>query len=487
VNSAAGTQRDLAYDLDGYLATDAHTNADSSTSTRTLAFDPMGCMRSIARVDAPLVGGEQISTSSYTCGLDGKVVARATIKVDGSQSRRIDFAGLGEIRPDDGAFVLRVPVGGSVAVEDARSLANGSRIAALSGYVANDLRGSVLAHVGFSQQTLAKEAEFDGWGKKLDEFTTMASPRHGFVGAEADEAIGSYTFGARTYDPSLRRWVSPDPLLASLPAYDAAVGDNLNLYAYVGGNPIRRIDLTGFDGEDIGERLKNLGRGFVRGAGESSVPGGMIAAALTPNLGNRDANLGRAAAHAIGGTLAVLQGVTELTSAPSMGVGGGGAGIMAAAAVGTLAVATIANGAAAVTAGAEVLVGNMSNSQPAGTAGGERAGKGFTPAGKREIDAANAAKNGGENKCDSCAQPVVPSEQSKAGVTTPPNALQRDHIIPRNPADPSAPKGDGSPSNGSVKCASCNVTKSNQMPPPSPVATVPPYPPAPSPSPPPAK
>ncbi|MBS2019518.1 MAG: VCBS repeat-containing protein [Deltaproteobacteria bacterium] len=250
VNATAGTQRDLSYDLDGYLASDSHVLADGSTSNRTLAFDPMGCMRRIARTDAPLVGPEQLSSSDYTCGLDGKVVARATTKPDGSTSRRIDFAGLGEFRADEGVFVMRVPVGGSVAVEDARSLANGNRVTALSGYVANDLRGSVLATMAFGTENTAKEAEFDAWGKKLADFSTMSSPRHGFVGAEADEAVGSYSFGARTYDPTLRRWVSPDPLLAGLPGRDAFTGNNLNLFAYVGGNPTRRVDLTGFEEDD---------------------------------------------------------------------------------------------------------------------------------------------------------------------------------------------------------------------------------------------
>lgn len=246
VNATAGSQRDLTYDLDGYLATDRHAPADGSVSDRTLAFDPMGCMRSITRLDTGVLGGETTASSTYTCGLDGKVVARATTKLDGSASRRIDFAGLGEIRPDEGVFVLRVPVGGSVAVEDARLLSTGDRSTALSGYVANDARGSVLANLALTTQTLSKEAEFDAWGRKLADFTTMSSPRHGFVGAEADEAVGSYTFGARSFDPSLRRWASPDPLLAGAPDLDESIGSNLNLFAYAENSPTKKTDVTGY-------------------------------------------------------------------------------------------------------------------------------------------------------------------------------------------------------------------------------------------------
>lgn len=275
VNATAGTQRDLAYDPDGYLSNDSHILGDGSTSSRTLAFDPTGCMRSITRLDVPLAGPEQTSSSEYTCGLDGKVVARATTKADGSTARRIDLAGLGEIRADEGVFVLRVPVSGSVAVEDARSLATGNRVTALSGYVASDARGSVLANIELGAETTTKEAEFDAWGKKLTDFSaTLSSPRHGFAGAEADEAVGSYSFGARTYDPSLRRWVSPDPLLITAPAADEDDGDDLNLFSYAGGNPTKKTDRSGYCGAceviGVGAVIGGVARGIEYSANAST-------------------------------------------------------------------------------------------------------------------------------------------------------------------------------------------------------------------------
>jgi RHS repeat-associated protein len=220
-DASAQKQRALAYDPDGYLATDAETRADGSR-TRTFGFDPTGCLRSIASSDTVL--GE--ASSAYTCGLDGRVVARASSLADGTTSRRIDFAGLAEIRPDDGVFVLRVPVSGSVSVEDARSLDTGERVVSESAYLVNDARGSVLATTAFDSDTaITREAEYDAWGKKLGGYSTLSSPRHGFAGAEADAAIGTYSFGARTYDPTLRRWISPDPLLAALPGFDEHIGD----------------------------------------------------------------------------------------------------------------------------------------------------------------------------------------------------------------------------------------------------------------------
>lgn len=61
--------------------------------------------------------------------------------------------------------------------------------------------------------------------------------RFRFAGRTRDQTTGLYYYGARYYAPWLGRWLSPDP---------AGDVDGLNLYAFVGGNPVSHTDIGGF-------------------------------------------------------------------------------------------------------------------------------------------------------------------------------------------------------------------------------------------------
>jgi RHS repeat-associated protein len=73
--------------------------------------------------------------------------------------------------------------------------------------------------------------------------------RQGFTGHEMLDNVGLVHMGGRVYDPTLGRFLSADPLLASL-------GDSqsVNPYAYVGNRPLRATDPTGLvvDGPCLG-------------------------------------------------------------------------------------------------------------------------------------------------------------------------------------------------------------------------------------------
>ncbi|MBT5470160.1 MAG: RHS repeat-associated core domain-containing protein, partial [Nitrospina sp.] len=117
-----------------------------------------------------------------------------------------------------------------------------------SGYIHQDIRGSVLAKTSFTHDwtipQLSGETEYDAWGNDYA-VSALERPRHAFINHEPDPGTGHYHFGKRVYDPSLRRWLSPDPLFLSNPELDLEKGDELNLYQYAGNNPVKYVDPTG--------------------------------------------------------------------------------------------------------------------------------------------------------------------------------------------------------------------------------------------------
>ena len=69
-----------------------------------------------------------------------------------------------------------------------------------------------------------------------------------YSGKERDDATGLYYYGARYYAPWLGRWLKPDP---------AETVDGLNLYGFVGGNPINQRDIGGLSTDKKKARKAN--------------------------------------------------------------------------------------------------------------------------------------------------------------------------------------------------------------------------------------
>ncbi|WP_437949416.1 RHS repeat-associated core domain-containing protein [Sorangium sp. So ce296] len=211
--------------------------------------------------------------------------------------------------------------------------------------------------------------------------------------------------------------------------------------------------------------------GFVAGLLLGAVPFAgvgheLLDAAGVLAHGTPEARMGLAIGQIVGGVALTLGGLTGevfggITSATGIGAAIG----LPAIAVSTgLVVGGASNIAAGIQGLSQALMSQGSGSRgpqgtapsAGGTAGGPRSGKSFTPSGKKEIDAANAASNGGVNKCANCGTDVVPGKRSEAGERPPGNERQRDHIIPRSKG------GDGGPSNGQILCRSCNIRKSDR-------------------------
>ena len=79
---------------------------------------------------------------------------------------------------------------------------------------------------------------------------TVDSTEHHFTGKERDTESGLDYFGARYFTSDLARWMTPDWAGKPTAVPYASFGDpqTLNLYGYVGNNPLFRLDPDGHDG-----------------------------------------------------------------------------------------------------------------------------------------------------------------------------------------------------------------------------------------------
>jgi RHS repeat-associated protein len=83
---------------------------------------------------------------------------------------------------------------------------------------------------------VAQRLDYDTWGRVLAD-TNPAFQPFAYAGGLYDPATGLVRFGARDYDARVGRWTARDPVLFG--------GGQGNLYAYVGGDPINRVDPSG--------------------------------------------------------------------------------------------------------------------------------------------------------------------------------------------------------------------------------------------------
>lgn len=97
-----------------------------------------------------------------------------------------------------------------------------------------------------------------------DNGTPTGSETYKFTGKPWSSDTGLYYYGARWYDPSVGRFISPDPRGGRL-----SNPQSLNLYVYVLNNPLRFVDPTGLREcgfWDVVCKASNLGESVVTGA-----------------------------------------------------------------------------------------------------------------------------------------------------------------------------------------------------------------------------
>jgi RHS repeat-associated protein len=98
--------------------------------------------------------------------------------------------------------------------------------------------------------------------RAADSSIGVSAKRYRYASAERDEETGLDSMGARYYAGWLGRWTSADPI---------GLGDGVNRYAYVGGNPVGMRDPGGMKAEEPNE-AQQAAEAQKQKAGESSQP-----------------------------------------------------------------------------------------------------------------------------------------------------------------------------------------------------------------------
>ncbi len=108
--------------------------------------------------------------------------------------------------------------------------------------IISDHLGSVRLVVNASTGSIAQRLDYDSYGRVTDD-SAPGFQCFGYAGGLWDGQTDLVRFGARDYDPNFGRWTTKDPIRFA--------GGDVNLYAYVGNNPVNAIDPYGTDWIDV--------------------------------------------------------------------------------------------------------------------------------------------------------------------------------------------------------------------------------------------
>ncbi|KYF76120.1 hypothetical protein BE17_37960 [Sorangium cellulosum] len=230
--------RELSYDANGNHKQWKYRNSPQ----RTLSWDEDNRLVSVSLVSVS-ENGQELSRALY----------------DGAGERRVHLhrvAGEEETAYVDQHLVVR---NGVVATK--HLFAGATRIASKIDadwfqeppvlYYHPDQLGST-QYVTDQDQQLSQHVEYlpsgELWADQTDSRFQNRQP-YLFTGKELDLSTGLYYHGARSYEPRLGVWLSPDPVLAQYMAGRINGGVyrpiTLGLYTYASNNPVVLVDLNG--------------------------------------------------------------------------------------------------------------------------------------------------------------------------------------------------------------------------------------------------
>ena len=202
----ASSQTEYTYDADGRLGSDANKGITSIT------YNALG-----------LPSGVSVSSGIVSWLYDGS--GRKLRRTDGSTVT--DYVG-NAVYTGSTLTMLQIPNG----------YVTFSGTSPTYHYYQKDHLGSNRM-VTSASGTVEQVVHYYPFGGQFADGTAASLQEFKFTGKEWDGSKGQnlYDFGARTYDPALLRWTTPDPLSSKYPAWSP--------YAYCGNSPVLFVDPDG--------------------------------------------------------------------------------------------------------------------------------------------------------------------------------------------------------------------------------------------------
>ncbi|MGW2643020.1 RHS repeat-associated core domain-containing protein [Streptomyces sp. NPDC001348] len=264
------------YDATGARASqvDHDTTGDAShdaTSTYTPVEAGKGPAHAVAKVDTVVPGDSTAGTTdAYTYDEDGNVRTRTTragtdtfTYDDEDHLSELSSTGSADdtkyLYDADGTLLIRRSPDATtlytgdeeITLKQGATSADGVRYISIAGetvathssdgkfsYLIPDRQGtSTLAIDSQTQQVTRRQ--YKPFGESRDQSGTWTAGQRGYVGGTQDDNTGLTNLGAREYDPSIGRFLSPDPLL------DPGSPQTWNAYDYAGDSPVTESDPSG--------------------------------------------------------------------------------------------------------------------------------------------------------------------------------------------------------------------------------------------------
>jgi RHS repeat-associated protein len=233
---------------------ESHTYAGANGGAHALTGGTLGAHQYDDRGRLETSPGRSVDWTSFDLPASIGTPAGLTTFVYDAEGRRVRKSGVGEDTVFvGGEYERRSTLGGMVHVFHVRAAETvvaevlfdaGTKVQSTLYVVGDHLTtpGLVTDQAG----VVVDQPYYDPFGRRVDVYgsaisVAMGEVRIGFAGENEDRDLGLVDMGGRVYSPSMRRFLSADPIVA-MPEN----GQALNRYSYVMNDPLNLVDPSGY-------------------------------------------------------------------------------------------------------------------------------------------------------------------------------------------------------------------------------------------------